>query len=503
MGLLGTEDFDPATQGLLAAAFKGLQASGPSRMPVSLGQVIGAGGEAGMGAYNDSRKLNAELAFRKQQMDLQKEHADLYKAQVAAAERKAKMDEDRQRLLMSIYGVGGANPQMAAGAAVGDVGPTVTNAARPAQSSKGPTLEQLGVLAASGVDIKPHLELWKQLNPEMDVLPNGMVVDKRKLTPGTSMPNVNQSNGLATQIQPGPNGTFTQTAVPGALDLLGKVEDIKQRSNANYGSPVTITPPGGNPRMVTPAQFSDIARGGAPSGFDTFGPNRERFDAAVKADMEKNGIKEARFVYGNPATGEVADKGVFGKSAGAGVEVQSPSVTKATEGLNENWIKQSFNPAIEQGRAATSQIANLDALKNIDMKTGWSTEAKAAAANVLTGLGIAPKNAELYATKAQQFQSVAMTKLWETLNNAKGPQTEGDANRAKATFAQLGNTPEANQFIVDFARAVANREKRRADFYNEALPVARQMGDLTAIDRSWSKIDGSIWNDPVLKRWAK
>ena len=69
------------------------------------------------------------------------------------------------------------------------------------------------------------------------------------------------------------------------------------------------------------------------------------------------------------------------------------------------------------------------------------------------------------------------------LNQAKGPQTEGDATRAKATFASLSNTPQANEFILDFAKAVAMRDKKKAAFYNEAMPIAREAGDLTAVDR--------------------
>jgi len=54
MGLL--DGLDPRTQGLLAAGFQGLQASGPSRMPVSLGQIMGQAGGAGLGQYNAAQK---------------------------------------------------------------------------------------------------------------------------------------------------------------------------------------------------------------------------------------------------------------------------------------------------------------------------------------------------------------------------------------------------------------------------------------------------------------
>ena len=57
---------DPKTAGMLQAAFGMMQASGPSRTPVSLGQVIGQGGQQGMGAYN--AQMQQLLAHQRQQV---------------------------------------------------------------------------------------------------------------------------------------------------------------------------------------------------------------------------------------------------------------------------------------------------------------------------------------------------------------------------------------------------------------------------------------------------
>ena len=178
-------------------------------------------------------------------------------------------------------------------------------------------------------------------------------------------------------------------------------------------------------------------------------------------------------------------------------------IAGATTGANEDWLKNSYRPTLEAAKSADNMLTTTQALRNIDMNTGWGTEAKAGAANILTGLGIAPKNAELYATKSQQFQSQAMTRLWEVLNTAKGPQTEGDADRAKATFASLKNTKDANTFVIDLAEATARRDKLRAAFYSEAMPVARDSGDLTAVDRKWREIQRSVWDDPIMAKWKK
>jgi hypothetical protein len=46
-------------------------------------------------------------------------------------------------------------------------------------------------------------------------------------------------------------------------------------------------------------------------------------------------------------------------------------------------------------------------------------------------------------------------------------------------------------------------DARKAQFYQDALPIAQTNGDLTEIDRRWQKIQGSIWSDPVLQSYVK
>lgn len=74
-GLLGPQ-IDPQRQGLLAAAFQGLQASGPSRMPVSLGQTMGQAGQAGMEAQRQGQQDQLRLSqFGMQQQMQQMQYA--------------------------------------------------------------------------------------------------------------------------------------------------------------------------------------------------------------------------------------------------------------------------------------------------------------------------------------------------------------------------------------------------------------------------------------------
>ena len=74
-GLLGPmQGMDPQKAGLLAAAFQGLQASGPSRMPQTMGSVLGQAGQAGMQgmrqATNDQQR-SQQLAQHSQMQQFQ------------------------------------------------------------------------------------------------------------------------------------------------------------------------------------------------------------------------------------------------------------------------------------------------------------------------------------------------------------------------------------------------------------------------------------------------
>lgn len=97
---MGILSMDPQQQGLLAAAFAAMKASGPSRTPVSFGQVVGEAGTAGMAENDAAAKLQADLDAK------------------AVALKKAKADLALQQ---SLQGGAGANGILGAGMSDPDV----------------------------------------------------------------------------------------------------------------------------------------------------------------------------------------------------------------------------------------------------------------------------------------------------------------------------------------------------------------------------------------------
>jgi hypothetical protein len=88
--------------------------------------------------------------------------------------------------------------------------------------------------------------------------------------------------------------------------------------------------------------------------------------------------------------------------------------------------------------------ANLTAL-NKGFDTGFGKETIAAGASVLAALGV--KDAEKFATDAQQFQSNAISAVLQKQLEQKGPQTESDAKRIEQIGAQLGKTKNAKSLF--------------------------------------------------------
>jgi hypothetical protein len=153
-----------------------------------------------------------------------------------------------------------------------------------------------------------------------------------------------------------------------------------------------------------------------------------------------------------------------------------------------------------QNAAAASQklLASVDVMENLldsGFQTGWATEAKAAAASFLSALGV--PEATKFATSAQTFLAQSREQLLQKLILQKGPQTEGDSQRATQTLATLGNTKEANRFILAFTKAVERRGIDKAKFYRQ---FEKTNNTFKGADTAWEDGPGdkSIFDSPFL-----
>lgn len=488
-----------------------LAAGGPSAQPMSFGQRVAQGVQ-----YAQSSK-DADL--RRQYVRSQ---IDENTAQIAARNLQAQRDQAINALVMGRLG------------GQGTAGPSAPQSA------------EIGASSPSAAGLRPP--------------------STGTFLPGAPFGSAPQGAGVSQGSKPGPGGAFPISldditalqgygykGADGLFNMYKYATDGVKREAGNYyqdprSGEIRYMPKLGEGQTIGPNGEVATARGYAASnanikGLETQANEAAKYPFTVGADRAKQltqaaldtqayigddnntysgtrlqgviasggapliGLLPQAAPGGNAATGAVP---LIGREIGGGAATPRPFMTgrnpvtqQSNIALNDNWIKNAYQPTLDAGNAAADTLTNIQALRTIDLRTGWGTDAKATAANVLAGLGIAPKNAEMFAANAQKFQSVAMDRLMKKQVEQKGTATEGDAKRLNQTFVSLQNTPEANDFILDLAQAQANQDQRRAQYYEAALPLAQKAGDLTRVDREWRKIKGSIWADPVLQRWSR
>lgn len=215
--------------------------------------------------------------------------------------------------------------------------------------------------------------------------------------------------------------------------------------------------------------------GGAPKSVGTYA------DVPLPANVLAQKKEIARAGAANVTYGpqEKAEKVKYGEF-----------LVKQFETVNESArIASKSMPAIE------SNLATLD--KGFD--TGFGTETIAAGARVLGALGV--QDAKDFATDAQTFLASANAAVLQRQLEQKGPQTESDAQRITATGAQLGNTKEANRFVLNVAKAQLQRDLEQRKFYSDWRTANKT---LEGAEDAWFAGPGSksLFDSPTLKKYS-
>jgi hypothetical protein len=169
---------DPRSMALMQMGLGLMQSSGPSLTPTSLGQSLGQAGQQGMKAFQQAQAMQKQdLLMKLQTQKLQKD----MEAQAAL----------RGLVTMTRNPTPLPQQALAEGAATGDLGPTVTNAARLDALESNPVraagfqpvpLQALAGAAASGVDINPFIKLNELATPNTEQIDAGneiLIRDKR------------------------------------------------------------------------------------------------------------------------------------------------------------------------------------------------------------------------------------------------------------------------------------------------------------------------------------
>jgi hypothetical protein len=335
---------------------------------------------------------------------------------------------------------------------------------------------------------KPHV-----LSPGQAVYSPGAT------TPLASAPNIDKGmrvgQGGNVEALPG----YAQTTA----QIAGATSGAQEQAKAQYD--LVDVPDGRGGTFKVPRDMAVKLLGGqAPQGPQAQGGQRVNLNLqnASPADLAAILKDVQNPVPMNPVgSGRVgqAPSAVDVHAATSGIDTQQGAVRKGTE----DFITNSYRPTIDNGRAARQANVNLDILEKLPIseKTGWGTTAKVTGARVLEGLGIAPDAAKQYASNAQVYNRAVNENLWNLLGTQKGVQSEGDAARAKATFASLENTPEANKYTTDLLRATNNLRVKQADFYSKHYAEALRTGRAYELESAWQQQAPSLWDDPAMSKW--
>lgn len=481
MGLLGTSWDDPKTAAIMQ--FAGGLMSSPN---------AGIGLTKGIQGYQQAMNDSEERKWTKQEREFL----------LRERQRKEEDASLTRGLLSNIFG-----PQQSAQAKAGDAympGSPDAGQASPGGLA-GATPEQIAMLKMRGTDLQ---SLWEKAK-------TGLPLDAGKWYKN---PLTNQNEYIADptkgvgvsggQVVGLPGYAQANAAIKGAETEA--VEGAKARFTLlpqNFVDESTGAPIGGSVGSYLQGQ-QPAPRQTQPqiAGFTGLS---QQDQAAILADAQKNGITNPtispNWNYGGQSQPAPQQPPRLQSTAQAkAADAQATLPAQAQGEINTTWLKSSFQPTVDGGSAASQVLTNVavakSALGNIG-QTGWGTEAKATAASVLAGLGVAPESAKMFAANVQTFQNVAMTNLKTQLDAAAGPQTEGDAERASKLFASLNNSPQANAFILDVMEAKAQRDAAKAKFYQGALPIAQRSGDLSIVDREWSNRAPSVFDMPSMKKW--
>lgn len=206
-------------------------------------------------------------------------------------------------------------------------------------------------------------------------------------------------------------------------------------------------------------------------------PLRAQVEAAIKAEGEGRGTK-------------------------VNVGVKLPEQEKEEKGARGKLLVKQYEDVSNQAKVAVRTLPALEsnlAILDKGFDTGFGTEVKAAGAKVLSALGV--PDATQFATDAQTFLGSASAAVLQRQLEQKGPQTESDAQRITATGAQLGNTKDANKFLINVAKAQLKRDVDQRNFYDKWW---KANNTYDGAEDAWFSGEGgkSLFDRPELKAYA-
>lgn len=305
---------------------------------------------------------------------------------------------------------------------------------------------------------------------------------------------------------------FLDTIDPNSPDASARIVAWLE---ANHADP--ILGPAISARGVTIDQSRARVAQAAQQGSQAIGQLLTQLALGTEKFMEMNAPKVVGGAVYNPITGgftapprqsqllspeEEAQKARIAAASRAQTTVVLPPQEKAEQTARGGMLVKQYEGVSEAAKIAGKTLPALEsnlAILDKGFDTGFGTEAKTAGAKVLAAFGV--KDAEKYATDSQTFLANATQAVLQRQLEQKGPQTEADAQRITQTGAQLGNTKDANRFLLSVARAQLKRDIAQRNFYDKWWKTNKTYD---GAEDAWYAGEGgkSLFDSPELKAYG-
>ncbi|HUU72961.1 MAG TPA: hypothetical protein VMW70_10060 [Burkholderiales bacterium] len=449
----GIEQFlnNPGNAGLLQGAFKGMQMAGPSRMPVSMGQGIGAAGSVGLGAF-----------FQAQDRELQR---GLLSAKIEGMNLENKYLKEY---------ASGKSSDGAPGSAAFGVGDLQTQMARAIRMSGSPVKAERSQGHALMESLKIQAGLQSQnaglvgdfQKSERDTQAFNFGKDPSEMMPPPSFP-VNWKAGDAQGIAPPFKRNLT---APNEEAAYAQARALNDR-NIPFGvtSPTNAGAPAGVSQQFRPRDHPAIGQTSAASAVRSPAEGRQAFTPPVRLQNETGESYRKR--YGEAEAAYRADQSLTEKELATERRKYSHAESAKYDGIWDD---------------AEAKIGQFDLLENLfkdpNVVSGKAAETVAGLKSIADTFGVNMEGAAAEDTIRAITTNMALkAKMEGGKNLLPGAMSEAENAMLAAMVPGLSQTKEGRLLLIQVLKAKANKEKKIAEF---AFAYADKHGK---IDRGFKK----------------
>lgn len=229
-------------------------------------------------------------------------------------------------------------------------------------------------------------------------------------------------------------------------------------------------------------------------------PGQQRFDgngnliASVPPKPREPSARDAAF-----ASLSLSEQQDILRKAGQ-TNITLPSNAQETEEAKKfgGLLVSRYENVLNEADAAQAQLSVIQQARALN-ESALPSQLQLTAGNVMQSIGINPESVPgfEFVSNGQQFNAVMEQAVLSAMQAQKGPQTDADQRRIKSTVANLSNTAEAREFLLDSAEAMNTMKTMKAEFWRN---YRAEKGTLAGAEKAWSDTFGRAG---LVRRWEE